>query len=122
MGDRLTASSVCPVPGCPMLIRPGGDCPTHPRPPKPPSPSTRLRHERGWTRARRRVFRAAGGQCARCDQPAAVVDHITPAALGGTNDPDNLQALCANCHRAKTKLDLRAVRDGRRTTKKEGSR
>ena len=30
------------------------------------------------------------------------IDHIIALYLGGTNERDNLQAACANCHRAKT--------------------
>ena len=30
------------------------------------------------------------------------VDHITPLYKGGTNDLNNLQALCRNCHGQKT--------------------
>ena len=31
------------------------------------------------------------------------IDHIVPLAVGGTNDPDNLQVLCKKCHFSKTK-------------------
>lgn len=34
--------------------------------------------------------------------PATEVDHITPKASGGTDDPANLQGICKACHRAKT--------------------
>jgi 5-methylcytosine-specific restriction endonuclease McrA len=30
-----------------------------------------------------------------------VVDHIYPRHLGGTSDPDNLQALCTQCNSRK---------------------
>jgi 5-methylcytosine-specific restriction protein A len=33
---------------------------------------------------------------------ATHVDHIKPKAHGGTDDDDNLESLCAACHRAKT--------------------
>jgi len=34
------------------------------------------------------------------------LDHIKPLSQGGTNDPSNLQALCACCHAAKTACDV----------------
>jgi 5-methylcytosine-specific restriction protein A len=41
--------------------------------------------------------------CKLCHvRPSEHVDHRVPLAAGGTTDPDNLQALCAPCHRRKT--------------------
>lgn len=37
-----------------------------------------------------------------CGTPANQVDHITPAWLGGTDDDDNLQALCPHHHNIKS--------------------
>ena len=34
------------------------------------------------------------------------IDHITPLYKGGTNNIINLQALCPNCHRKKTIMDM----------------
>ena len=36
--------------------------------------------------------------------PARHVDHVVPRADGGTDDEENLQALCATCHARKTVL------------------
>jgi 5-methylcytosine-specific restriction endonuclease McrA len=33
-----------------------------------------------------------------------VIDHIMPIALGGSDHPDNLAVLCADCNRAKAAL------------------
>lgn len=30
------------------------------------------------------------------------IDHIQPLHRGGSNDPDNLQLLCVDCHKAKS--------------------
>jgi len=49
--------------------------------------------------------------CERCgflaeDVCQLDVDHIIRKTDGGTNDPNNLQVLCANCHRLKTKREV----------------
>jgi 5-methylcytosine-specific restriction protein A len=33
------------------------------------------------------------------------VDHIKPLEHGGTNEDDNLQLLCSECHKVKTATD-----------------
>ena len=51
------------------------------------------------------VFRRDEYRCRHCGRelPRAMleVDHITPVALGGPDDPENLQALCRTCNRSK---------------------
>jgi len=37
---------------------------------------------------------------------ATEVDHIQPLHKGGTDEPDNLQGLCRDCHADKTRQDL----------------
>ena len=37
---------------------------------------------------------------------AIELDHITPLHKGGSNSDDNLQPLCADCHRTKTARDM----------------
>lgn len=37
-----------------------------------------------------------------CTGTATVADHVLPAALGGRNEPSNLQAACASCNRKKS--------------------
>lgn len=55
------------------------------------------------------VLARSGGVCVACGTPALKapihVDHIVPASRGGTDDPSNLQALCAKCNRAKRDKD-----------------
>ncbi len=78
------------------------------------------RHSRGygssWDRIRLTILKRDNYLCQECIRqgkltPLCVrprdhaVDHITPKARGGTDDPDNLQSLCAACHEAKTARD-----------------
>ena len=37
---------------------------------------------------------------------AAEVDHIVPLHKGGTDERSNLQALCPDCHEAKTRAEM----------------
>lgn len=37
------------------------------------------------------------------------VDHIIPRALGGKTTIENLQAICLECHRKKTKDDMKNI-------------
>ena len=51
------------------------------------------------------VLKKASFHCELCcisaDQKALEVDHIVPCNHGGTDDPDNLQALCFGCNAMK---------------------
>lgn len=69
-----------------------------------------------WSIVRELVLERAGGRCQstayghRCTDPATDVDHIIPLGMGGSrydplnerNRASNLQALCRDCHSAKT--------------------
>lgn len=65
---------------------------------------------------RQRVALAHGYRCAGCgcvwvsgrDQ----MDHKVPLEQGGSNDDDNLQPLCNDCHQAKTAAEARARAGG----------
>ena len=61
-----------------------------------------------WMAIRDRVLSRDAGLCqvcklARLIRPAYEVDHITELADGGTDELDNLQAICLECHRAKSR-------------------
>jgi 5-methylcytosine-specific restriction protein A len=69
------------------------------------------RHERGygasWTALRLAILSRDKYLCQPCLTasrltPATQVDHITPKAKGGDDDPANLQSICADCHATKT--------------------
>jgi 5-methylcytosine-specific restriction enzyme A len=59
-----------------------------------------------WVKLRKLVI-ARDKVCVNCSlkgyvSPIEHVDHEIPKALGGTDDLDNLQGLCAACHKEKT--------------------
>jgi len=56
----------------------------------------------------------ANGQCERCGLPFGGArpeyDHILPAEYGGLATVANCQVLCTECHKGKTRLDIRGMR------------
>jgi len=50
--------------------------------------------------------------CERCGRPSEVVHHIIERADGGTDDYDNLMALCRACHTAIHNKRERVYRGG----------
>jgi len=72
-----------------------------------PTPRTRGRK---WM-AMRSLFLANNPLCVACKKTGRItmateVDHILPLFKGGTDDLENLSALCAEHHREKTNQDL----------------
>jgi len=72
------------------------------------------RHARGygaaWVRLRTTILARDNHLCQPClrnGRPTVAneVDHITPKASGGTDNPDNLEAICTPCHADKTKRE-----------------
>lgn len=87
------------------------------------------RHERGygyqWEKLRKQVMLRDFYLCQPCREddrltPATEVDHITPKVLDGQDDLSNLQAICRECHEAKTKREEDARRNGRVTFDADG--
>ena len=65
-----------------------------------------------------RLFQAAGGCCCTCGHKIRSgevwhLDHLIALVNGGTNDDENLQVLCRNCHTPKTRADAALAADGR---------
>jgi 5-methylcytosine-specific restriction protein A len=77
---------------------------------------TTSRHERGygtaWDKLRLTILKRDKYLC-RCDEckkayrlrEATQVDHRIPKAQGGTDDPNNLCAINAECHKRKTDIE-----------------
>lgn len=55
-----------------------------------------------WRAARALAFRTYGNACVKCGDTATEIDHIVELASGGTDDIENLQPLCTQCHKQKT--------------------
>jgi hypothetical protein len=77
---------------------------------KRPGVVERLLSGRPWRRVRDRVMQRDLYLCQTCQRKGRVtlateVDHILPTAHGGTDRPDNLEAICKRCHGIKTALE-----------------
>ncbi|WP_460452234.1 HNH endonuclease [Alsobacter sp. SYSU BS001988] len=78
-----------------------------------------MSRRRYTTQERLAIFLRRLGHCARCGgriRPGQRwdLDHVVPLALGGRDEPDNLQVVCAPCHRQKTRRDVSAVAKAKR--------
>lgn len=74
--------------------------------------STERGYGYAWQKLRLRVIKRDKGLCQECLRKGFVtagtdVDHIVAKCNGGTDDLDNLQLLCKECHREKTLEDKR---------------
>jgi len=106
----------CRVPGCPELSR-GSACPGHRRERARVErrPETRERDKHYDTarwRKLRRWFLSLHPTCEDCTQEGKVraavdVDHRTPRVERGTDEPENLRALCRSHHSRRTAQQLR---------------
>lgn len=102
------APSPCNYPGC-HAITVDGRCERHRH--KPWSRDKRQDRLRGRPLQRRRAsYFAEHPLCAQCEtegaiRTAMILDHIIPLSEGGSDDPDNWQGLCRQCHDEKTKAE-----------------
>ena len=78
----------------------------------------------GWTDLRLRAFERDKHKCVKCGKESKaeglVGDHIIPIALGGEEwDINNVQTLCIDCNRIKTKEDAGRIAKLRRVEKNQ---
>lgn len=76
-------------------------------------PKSRWGHGRGgrpWRRKREQIFARDKYTCQVCGRVGGELelDHILNVARGGTDDDDNLQTICTDCHRPKTFAESQA--------------
>ena len=90
------AKSGCSTPGCSYLTWRDGKCKRHQR----PSASQRG-YGAHWTLIRAEHLQLEP-YCRVCGAQATDVDHIVPKRAGGSENRQNLQSLCKQCHSAKT--------------------
>jgi 5-methylcytosine-specific restriction protein A len=69
-----------------------------------------------WQNLRKHVMRRDMYLCQPCQRkgrptPATEVDHITPKSQDGTDDMENLEAVCTSCHQAKTAREATGSKD-----------
>lgn len=107
----------CPYPGCRILLRERGPCPSHRTVQHERTDTLREQsHVRGYNHAWRRArlsFLAAHPLCAACERegrvtPAEAVDHIVPHR-GDTTlfwDRRNWQSLCLSHHGRKSQGEV----------------
>ena len=65
-----------------------------------------------WRKARKAALERDKGMCKPCKsigvwRAATEVDHIINKAQGGTDELDNLQSICRQCHQSKTSSERR---------------
>jgi len=67
---------------------------------------------RAWRRKREQILHRDLYTCQSCGRvtPELEVDHIINKAQGGSDDDNNLQTLCAPCHKLKTSAESLAGR------------
>ena len=78
---------------------------------------------KGFTPAQRRqVAEAFDGACSACETALSGswhIGHVIPLALGGRHDPGNWVPVCVDCHKVKTRGDVRAIAKAERIIKRE---
>lgn len=113
----------CRAPACRHLSRDGtGYCEEHQKLASGWNRQNRgSAHSRGygaqWRKIRARVLDRDKHLCQPCRNlgrltTASAVDHIINRANGGGDDPMNLQAICTECHKAKTQAESRGEQLG----------
>jgi 5-methylcytosine-specific restriction endonuclease McrA len=81
------------------------------------SPEEKEKHLAAWRNKNTEGYlkppsrRRPSGNCSKCGawRQSLHREHIIPKFKGGSEDPSNIQYICANCHEDKTREDLRGM-------------
>ena len=99
----------CAEPGCNVLTRDkGGRCDKHLRKAwNDRGSATERGYGWSWKKLRDAIMVRDKHLCQNCYRQGLVararhVDHIIPKSQGGTDEPENLEAICIPCHTEKT--------------------
>ena len=107
----------CTKPGCKEYAVKHGRCEQH-QPEAWTTSKGKTASQRGygsqWRKIRTQVLKRDDYLCQVCLSKgvytqATEVDHIKNKANGGTDSPDNLQAICSPCHKEKTQSERKRV-------------
>jgi 5-methylcytosine-specific restriction enzyme A len=110
----------CTAPRCTAYATKGARCANH-QPEPWVSSAAKSRHERGygcdWVKIRSQRLAIDDHMCQICLSMgrytmASQVDHVINKASGGTDHINNLQSVCAPCHKLKTQSESGAKRTG----------
>ena len=99
----MRAKTLCHKPGC-MNTRP---CPRHRKPAFQNADAVLLPAR--WQIIRTQILQRDGYACC-CGRQATHVDHVVPRCKGGTDEPNNLRAMCSTCHASKSGREGRDAR------------
>lgn len=70
------------------------------------------------------AWEQADGRCQACGITLHggdhAYDHVLPVALGGKNEPSNIQVLCDPCHIVKTNEDVARIAKADRQARRSG--
>lgn len=116
----LRAKTICRRNGCSRAISEPGYCELHKQFTSGWAESSKASNTvRGygwsWRQLRNSIITKHAGLCQVCLKQdrvtlATEVDHILSKANGGTDEDNNLQAICKTCHRIKTITDRKSVK------------
>jgi 5-methylcytosine-specific restriction protein A len=109
----------CTKPGCRAYATTDSRCDDHQRPAFEGRGSGSSRgYGFKWSKIRDKILDRDQHLCQECDRNgrvtrAAQVDHIRPKYKGGTDNHDNLEAICEECHKLKTSRESAEARTRR---------